>query len=363
MSTLKTINVIHPSGSTNNIVNDASGNVAIGSSSAPSFLAGYAGLQVNSSSGTELRLTNSTVGTTSTDGMALYMSTAGDGFVWNNETANLRFATSNTERMRIDSSGNVGFWGSGGSSTNRLSVTYNGSTGEATIGPNSNSGSTYLTFGTSSSGTYAERARIDSNGRLGVNATPKTWLASWSPIDIGAGSAIVASNDYNTVIASNAYLDNVTPAWVRKNAGYTATIEVNSGNAGTIRTFTAGTSTAGSSIGFTAGPYVANLGTSWTNSSDERLKDIIEPISDGLNKVEQLRAVIGKFKTDPDDKRRSFLIAQDVQQVLPEAVDASDPDSLGVQYTDVIPLLVAAIKELKAQNDELKARVAVLEAK
>jgi hypothetical protein len=205
------------------------------------------------------------------------------------------------------------------------------------------------------------RMRLDSNGRLGVMATPNVWLASWAPIDIGAGSAIVASNDYNTVIASNAYLDNSgSPTWLRKNAGYAASIEVNSGNVGTIRTFTAGTSTAGSSVGFTTGPYVANLGTSWTNSSDERLKDIIEPITDGMVKVAQLRAVIGKFKTDPEEKRRSFLIAQDVQQVLPEAVDASDPNSLGVQYTDVIPLLVAAIKELKADLDAAKAEIAAL---
>jgi hypothetical protein len=57
------------------------------------------------------------------------------------------------------------------------------------------------------------------------------------------------------------------------------------------------------------------------------------------------------------------LIAQDVQVVLPEAVDASNPDKLGVAYTEVIPLLVAAIKELSAKNDALETRLSVLEAK
>jgi len=96
--------------------------------------------------------------------------------------------------------------------------------------------------------------------------------------------------------------------------------------------------------------------TSWTGVSDERLKDIIEPISNAVAKVGQLRSVIGKFKSDETNTRRSFLIAQDIQAVLPEAVDASNPDRLGVAYTDVIPLLVAAIKELTARVQTLEAK-------
>ena len=105
------------------------------------------------------------------------------------------------------------------------------------------------------------------------------------------------------------------------------------------------------------GVYLSTAATSWTSVSDERKKDIIEPITDAANKVSTLRAVIGKYKTDAEGTRRSFLIAQDVQAVLPEAVDANNSDELGVQYTDVIPLLVAAIKELKAEIDTLKGNV------
>ena len=105
------------------------------------------------------------------------------------------------------------------------------------------------------------------------------------------------------------------------------------------------------------GVYMSNGNTAWTGLSDERYKDIIEPITGAAEKVASLRAVIGKFKTDEDGKRRAFLIAQDVQAVLPEAVDASNPERLGVTQTDVIPLLVAAIKEQQAIINQLKARL------
>ena len=106
----------------------------------------------------------------------------------------------------------------------------------------------------------------------------------------------------------------------------------------------------------TNGVYLTVGGTSWTANSDERLKDIIEPINNAVAKVGSLRSVIGKFKNDETNTRRSFLIAQDVQAVLPEAVDASNPDRLGVAYPEVIPLLVAAIKELTARVQTLETR-------
>jgi hypothetical protein len=107
------------------------------------------------------------------------------------------------------------------------------------------------------------------------------------------------------------------------------------------------------------GMYMSYGATSWTANSDERLKDIIEPITDAANKVASMRSVIGKYKSDEEGTRRSFLIAQDVQAVLPEAIsthknEGDDTEYLGVSYTDVIPLLVAAIKELKAEIDLLK---------
>ena len=120
------------------------------------------------------------------------------------------------------------------------------------------------------------------------------------------------------------------------------------------------------------GVYVTNGATSWTGTSDERLKTNLRPIENGLQKVNSLRSVTGRFITDDEETSRSFLIAQDVQAVLPEAVHQQNDElgTLGVAYTDVIPLLVASIKELKAINDQqaetinaLTARIVALESK
>ena len=211
-----------------------------------------------------------------------------------------------------------------------------------------------------------EAARIDASSRLLVG----TSSASSSSI-----------NDLKTVIAGNVKLgSNLTAgrtggdydglgynvAW-QASSGYKYEVSdyaayIKYGVNGRIETFTAPSGTGGNGITFTAGPYVAQGGTSWTSSSDERLKEDLLPIKDALNKTNALRAVTGKFKTDPVEKRRAFLIAQDVQTVLPEAVDSTNSESLGLDYSAIIPLLVAALKESKERIETLEAKVAALDA-
>jgi hypothetical protein len=115
-------------------------------------------------------------------------------------------------------------------------------------------------------------------------------------------------------------------------------------------------------ISNSAGVTLSNGATSWASLSDERKKDIIEPITDAATKVSSLRAVIGKYKADEDGVRRAMLIAQDVQAVLPEAVVENKDGELLLQYTEIIPLLVAAIKEQSALITTLTARITALES-
>lgn len=192
----------------------------------------------------------------------------------------------------------------------------------ASIGAVATSTTGTLTFNTASSGTNTERMRITSSGTVlfGTTSAPSSGLFR----ALGNASADFSFGP-QTGVGTNAFV-----------------------------VYNAGTTT---------GVYLVAGNTSWTSSSDERVKDIIEPITNAAEKVSTLRTVIGKYKTDEDNVRRPFLIAQDVQAVLPEAVDASKPDNLGVQYTDVIPLLTAAIKEQQTIINDLKARVTALEAK
>lgn len=110
------------------------------------------------------------------------------------------------------------------------------------------------------------------------------------------------------------------------------------------------------------GCYIANGATSWSANSDERLKNIKSTITNAVQDVESIRTVRYTWKNDDDhaealgveaDSRVYVgVIAQDVQKVVPEAVTTGDSGYLAVAYTELIPLCMAAIKEL---SDELKA--------
>ena len=98
------------------------------------------------------------------------------------------------------------------------------------------------------------------------------------------------------------------------------------------------------------GLYMTAGGTAWVVASDERIKDIIEPISGAMDKISTLRTVIGKYKTDDQGVRRPFLIAQDLQTVFPEVVNEQEDElkTLGVEYSSLVPLLIAGMKEQQA---------------
>jgi hypothetical protein len=105
------------------------------------------------------------------------------------------------------------------------------------------------------------------------------------------------------------------------------------------------------------GVYLTNGATSWTGNSDERLKNIIGNIENATDKLSTLRTVKYSWKEDELNREYLGLIAQDVEKVLPELVDKDEKDeigTLGVRYTEMIPVLVKAIQELKAENDTLK---------
>ena len=99
------------------------------------------------------------------------------------------------------------------------------------------------------------------------------------------------------------------------------------------------------------------IAQSTTVSSDKRIKENIEPVSDSLKKVQALNGV--SFDWKKTGEKSAGVIAQEVIGVLPEAVKEVTPvgggDShLTVNYHALTSILIEAIKELKAELDEHK---------
>ena len=96
----------------------------------------------------------------------------------------------------------------------------------------------------------------------------------------------------------------------------------------------------------------ATFNNNVTAFSDERLKDNIETLEDGLDKVEQLRGVT----YTRDDREEIGVIAQEVEKILPEIVLTAD-DEMGtksVDYSRITAVLIEAVKELSARVKELE---------
>jgi hypothetical protein len=90
--------------------------------------------------------------------------------------------------------------------------------------------------------------------------------------------------------------------------------------------------------------------------SDRRLKTNLEPITDALEKVQSLTGYT--YTRIDNGQRQTGLVAQDVQEVLPEAV-MDDGKHLSLAYGNMVGLLVEAIKAQQARIDALERRLGV----
>jgi hypothetical protein len=223
------------------------------------------------------------------------------------------FTGSWNKRMTLTSGGNVGI-GNTGSATDRLSVS-DGSTYTFNIGAASGGagavlatfGSAALTFATN--GTANERMRITSGGNVGIGNTGASDVRLFiKSAGSGAGTHNIYSRDSNN-----------SDLFVIRDDGY-----------GYLKA------------------------AAWAYGSDRRIKENINYIQFGLDKVLALKPAT--FDYIDGVKNNIGWIAQDVQEVIPQAVNtiSETNDQLTLKSDFIVPYLVKAIQELEARIKQLE---------
>jgi hypothetical protein len=101
--------------------------------------------------------------------------------------------------------------------------------------------------------------------------------------------------------------------------------------------------------------------TTFATSSDYRLKENFEPINNALDVLDEINVYEFNFKTSPDDKVMGVK-AHELQEILPYAVigekdgiddETNTPLYQGVDYSKIVPLLVAAVQQLNQKVEAL----------
>ena len=326
----------------------------------------------------------------------------------------MTFTTADNERMRIDSSGNVGIStsnplsqltvGGNANTTAKPTVAITDTTNGATISMRGqshkiafdvtsggvpkilmdNSGLEFKTGTLDAEGDVD--VKINNNGHLLLNTTSHNF-GSTQPIQeiytpgTANGGLSIRSNDSSTSTYHGLGI------WVRGSAGMTT-------GTGYAVVFFHGQS--GSSRGSIT---VTGSSTAYNTTSDYRLKENVEYDFDATSRLKQLKPARFNFIEDADTTVDGFL-AHEVQDVVPEAItgtkDAmrdeeyevtpaveatydddgnilteavpavmgtrSVPDYQGIDQGKLVPLLVKSLQEALTKIDELETRIASLEA-
>jgi hypothetical protein len=282
-----------------------------------------------------------------------------------------------TERMRIDSSGNVGIGTT--SPSYKLDIT---GQGRATTGfAVSADGSTFTPSGLNAIPNYGvgyitsesqttlsgfggipfytnqvERMRIDSSGNLLVGTTSS----------LTNGLSVVTNG--NTGIG---YFRNLATSGITSDQIQIAVAQAASSAYYLIRSYTSVSGSPAVQFAVRGDGVVYAQNTTIQSLSDQRLKENIVDSTDGLEVITALRPRRFDWKTGfgNDKKNQLGFVAQEVEAVFPDAVDVWHMDDANTEeYKSVgagalIPVLVKAIQEQQALITSLTARIVALETK
>jgi len=273
-------------------------------------------------------------------------------------TGTLSFNTNSTERMRIDSSGNVGIGTSSPSDKLHLQKSSdNGVVIENTTGATLSLLSTgagrvrssgHLIFDTGGS---TEHMRIDSSGNVGIGSTsPSAKLTVEGTLAVRSSSSQYFNDSSNannlTMTDSKAHFnfDGTDKDFQvsSDNLSHALFVQGSDGNVGI------GTSTPSSTL-HVVGSILASGDV--TAYSDERLKDNIQTIDGALGKVNSMRGVT----YTKDGLESSGVIAQEIEKIAPELV--KDGEYKSVAYGNLVGYLIEAIKEQQIQIEQSKIEI------
>jgi hypothetical protein len=402
---LSASNIIFQSGGTTERMRITStGNVLIGTTSDP-----YGNLlalvQSNSASATTLQITNSSNASTTTKTAQVMFNISDTGSSIKNAAnivaiptgvnvlgADLAFGTRSgdgnppIERMRITSTGNVGIGTSSPTSGYKLDVkglVRFGNDGNANVLQmgDLDANSTYIqsvsTAGAAKNLVFyntGETMRITSTGNVGIGTTAPGHKTVIQTANDTVG-LLVTTNANETETGLYIRPDNSTGTIKLFASGNTdKTFAFLTGNTERMRLTSGGdlcinaTATSGSAKLYVNGlavfgsAQVGSLGTGTvysssgtltnTNPSDKRLKENIIPITYGLNEILKLNPVSFDWKNDNNKNKQFGFIAQEVQEVMPEAI--IEGEYLGLEKDAIYTALVNAIKELEARLKTLE---------
>jgi Chaperone of endosialidase len=309
-----------------------------------------------------------------------------DAYYMGTGTTNLTdllFFTSNTEQMRINELGKTGIGTSTFDPTNPEKLKVNaGVTSSVNLIAGKGTYDNYLQLNiwnldntpNASSDVVATAANgTDSTLYVDMGINSGVYTNTNAPISGGSNTAYLYSTGNDFVIGNGSAGANLiffTGGYANTNEAMriTASGSIGIGTttpadkldvAGVLAPATDNTYTIGESANRWSFVYAAN---GVIQTSDERLKTNILPLDLGLEQVEALSPVWYNWKDNAHGKLKVGLIAQEVKKIIPEAVKGDGAkDTLGMDYTELIPVLISTIKMQQSQLEQLKQELASLE--
>ena len=213
------------------------------------------------------------------------------------------------------------------------------------------------------SNTWAEPTKMHfDNCSLAIDLAPGSdtqgaWIVDPTPPMSSVVGLTAALSGKQSTISNTLTLGSAAPTLTLSRGSTSTDIYLDSGLSSVINwdVYSSGSTYFGIKHSGSWQTWLTSSNSSWSSSSDARLKNVLGQIEGVCEKLKSVQSVFFEFKADQTKTRKLGLLAQEVQAICPEIV-TTDPDGfLGMSYQDTTPLLLAAIKELTALVEALEA--------